>query len=74
MVVGSQAEKCGLKYDIHTFTSSVRTLDHNDAQSHGEQRVSLSYEGLETRMRKERPQDVCGPSLLTGFQIAGVSD
>ena len=30
IVAWSQDEKCGLKYDIHTSTSSVRTLDQND--------------------------------------------
>ena len=30
LVAWSQDEKCGLKYDIHTSTSSVRTLDQND--------------------------------------------
>ena len=30
IVALSQEAKCGLKYDIHTSTSSVRTLDQND--------------------------------------------
>jgi hypothetical protein len=30
LVSGSQEVKCGLKYVIHTSTSSVRTLDQND--------------------------------------------
>ena len=30
IVAGSQEEKCGLKYVMHTSTYSVRTLDHND--------------------------------------------